>query len=96
MALTRAINTDRVRYEIARAIIGLCNTFHISVVAEGVETVAEAVTLRELGVRLFQGYLLARPAIEKLTTVPDGIIDAVHRAHESLLLDGRAMRAQSL
>ncbi len=96
MALTRAINTDHVRYEITRAIIGLCKTFHISVVAEGVETVAEAVTLRELGVRLFQGYLLAKPAIEKLPAVPDSVIDTVHRAHESTLLDGRAMSAQSL
>jgi EAL domain-containing protein (putative c-di-GMP-specific phosphodiesterase class I) len=96
MALTRAINTDRVRYEIARAIIGLCNTFHISVVAEGVETVAEAVTLRELGVRLFQGYLFARPAIEELPRISDSVIHTVHRAHESALLDGRTMRIQSL
>jgi len=96
MALTRAINTDRVRYEIARAIIGLCNTFHISVVAEGVETVAEAVTLRELGVRLFQGYLFARPSVEELPRVPDSVFDTVYRAHESALLDGPAIRAQSL
>jgi len=88
MALTRAINSDPVRYEIARAIIGLCKALHISVVAEGVETVAEAVTLRGLGVRLFQGYLFARPALEKLPAIAEGILDTVQRAHEAELLEG--------
>jgi EAL domain-containing protein (putative c-di-GMP-specific phosphodiesterase class I) len=87
MALSRAINVDPVRYEIARAIIGLCKNLHISVIAEGVETVGEAVTLRELGVRLFQGYLFARPAIEKLPPLSEGVIDAVHRTHQTALLD---------
>jgi EAL domain-containing protein (putative c-di-GMP-specific phosphodiesterase class I) len=90
MALTRAINNDPVRYEIARAIIGLCNALNISVVAEGVETVAEAVTLRDLGVHLFQGYLFAKPSLEKLPVVAESILDAVHRAHENALLEGPA------
>ena len=87
MALTRAINTDAVRYEIARAIIGLCRSLHISVVAEGVETIQEAVTLRELGVRLFQGYLFARPAIEQLPRIADTTIDAIRSAHENTILE---------
>jgi EAL domain-containing protein (putative c-di-GMP-specific phosphodiesterase class I) len=87
MALTRAINTDAVRYEIARAIIGLCRNLHISVIAEGVETIQEAVTLRELGVRLFQGYLFAKPAVERLPGIADGIIDVIHAAHETKLLE---------
>jgi EAL domain-containing protein (putative c-di-GMP-specific phosphodiesterase class I) len=82
MALTRAINTDSVRYEIARAIIGLCRSLHISVVAEGVETIQEAVTLRELGVRLFQGYLFAQPGVERLPVIAEATLDAVRVAHE--------------
>ena len=35
MALTRAINIDAVRYQIARSIIRLCLNLHISVIAEG-------------------------------------------------------------
>jgi len=88
MALTRAINTDPVRYEIARAIIGLCKNLHISVIAEGVETVAEAVALRDLGVRLFQGYLFAKPEVEQLPAVTDSVMETVHRAHETSLLEG--------
>ena len=87
MALTRAINTDAVRYEIARAIIGLCKALHISVVAEGVETIEEAVTLRELGVRIFQGYLFAKPAVEQLPGISGEIIDAIRVAHETKLLE---------
>jgi EAL domain-containing protein (putative c-di-GMP-specific phosphodiesterase class I) len=94
MALTRSIDTDRVRAKIAGAIIRLCESLHISVIAEGVETVQEAVMLRELGVRLFQGYLFAKPAVEQLPRVPASIIDAVHSAHESMLLEARVPGAE--
>ncbi len=87
MALTRAISHDPVRYEITKAIVGLCRTLHISVVAEGVETIEEAVTLRELGVRLFQGYLFARPVVDQLPGAPLDVIDAVRDAHARRLLE---------
>jgi EAL domain-containing protein (putative c-di-GMP-specific phosphodiesterase class I) len=88
MALTRAINSDSVRLEIARAVIGLCTRLHISVIAEGVETVDEALTLKQLGVRLFQGYLFAKPALEQLPQVPETTLEAIAVAHEAKLLDG--------
>jgi EAL domain-containing protein (putative c-di-GMP-specific phosphodiesterase class I) len=87
MALTRAINADRIRYEIAHAVIDLCARLHISVVAEGVETLAEAVTLRNLGVRLFQGYLFAKPALEQLPIVARSTIEAIQVAHEENVLE---------
>ena len=87
MALTRAIHEDSVRSKIAHAIISLCAGLNISVVAEGIETVQEAVALRDLGVRLFQGYLFARPAIEQLPEVSASAIEAVLRLHETQLLD---------
>jgi EAL domain-containing protein (putative c-di-GMP-specific phosphodiesterase class I) len=86
MALTRAVNRDPVRYEIARAVVELCARLHISVIAEGVETLDEAVTLRQLGVHLFQGYLFAKPAVEQMPTVATSTIDAVLAAHEAKLL----------
>jgi EAL domain-containing protein (putative c-di-GMP-specific phosphodiesterase class I) len=101
MALTRAINTDPVRYEITRAVVDLCTRLHISVVAEGVETLEEAVTLRELGVRLFQGYLFAKPALEQLPDVAASTVDAVRELHEAKLLakspasGGTEMRART-
>jgi EAL domain-containing protein (putative c-di-GMP-specific phosphodiesterase class I) len=87
MALTRNIDTDRVRHAITRSIVSLCKELHISVIAEGVETVPEAATLRELGIRLFQGYLFARPATEQLPDIRPGLLDEVCAAHEIAVLE---------
>jgi diguanylate cyclase (GGDEF)-like protein len=46
---------------IVRAIISLAHSLGMRVVAEGVETEAQFLTLASLGCDLFQGYLLARP-----------------------------------
>lgn len=45
----------------AAAVIALSHALAIDVVAEGVETAAQAATLRRLGCRVGQGYLFARP-----------------------------------
>jgi len=96
MALTRSINSDDVRAKITGAIVGLCNSLNISVIAEGVETLEEAVALRALGVRLFQGYYFARPEIEQLPMVPASIIDSVHAACEARLLGEPAAAARAV
>jgi EAL domain-containing protein (putative c-di-GMP-specific phosphodiesterase class I) len=90
MALTRAIAADPVRRKIVAAIVMLCQSLNVSVIAEGVESLQEAVTLRDLGVRLFQGYFFARPGLEQLPIVPMERVDSVRRAHESLLLQQTA------
>lgn len=95
MALTRAIGHDAVRYEITKAIVALCQTLHISVVVEGVETLDEAVTLRGLGVRLFQGYLFAMPTIGHLASAPQETIAAVEAAHEQRMLESPTSAAGS-
>jgi PAS domain S-box-containing protein len=43
------------------AIGALCDQLGITVVAEGIETLAQARAIRELGCRIGQGYLLGRP-----------------------------------
>lgn len=69
MALVRNIDADPVRRAIVQGILGVCNALGIEVIAEGIETPAELRQLRELGVSLFQGYLLARPVTESLPVV---------------------------
>jgi EAL domain-containing protein (putative c-di-GMP-specific phosphodiesterase class I) len=41
---------------------------NILVIAEGIETEAEFLTLRELGIRYYQGYLFSKPVFEGLST----------------------------
>lgn len=69
MALTRAIDSDRTRQIIVRSILYAARDLGIKVIAEGIETEAELDTLREAGVTLFQGYLFARPAFERIDQV---------------------------
>jgi EAL domain-containing protein (putative c-di-GMP-specific phosphodiesterase class I) len=88
MALTRSIHADRVRRAIVASILSLCRELHISVIAEGIETLEEAVVLRDMGVRLFQGYLFAKPALERLAPIAPGMSEKIRAAHESSLLGG--------
>ncbi|MEA2688233.1 MAG: hypothetical protein QOD51_840, partial [Candidatus Eremiobacteraeota bacterium] len=49
------------RAQMVRAIVMLAHNLHLTVVAEGVETVAELAALQELSCECGQGYLLSRP-----------------------------------
>ncbi len=69
MQLVRGIDTDGPRQAIARAVIQVCDDLGIDVIAEGVETEDEYRWFRRVGVRLYQGYLLGRPAFEALPQV---------------------------
>ena len=68
MTLLRGIDASPIRQAIVRSVIELCRILEVTVLAEGVETDAELHTLLDLGVSLFQGFLLARPAFEALPT----------------------------
>jgi predicted signal transduction protein with EAL and GGDEF domain len=59
---------------IIRAIRALADALHIEVIAEGVETEADAATLLAMGINLLQGYLFAKPIPQAL--VHDWLIDA--------------------
>lgn len=69
MELTRTIDRDPVRQAIVSGVALTCQKLGILIIAEGIETEAEAGALRELGVRYMQGYLYARPEVEALPTV---------------------------
>lgn len=66
IALVRDIDQDQRRRTITLGMIKVCQSLKIDVVAEGVERAEELSILQEAGVRYIQGYLLARPAVNKL------------------------------
>ncbi len=56
MALIRDIVRDKQKESIVSAIISLCKKLSVSVIAEGVETKAQADLLNQLGCQYFQGF----------------------------------------
>jgi len=51
---------------LVKAIIAMARSLRLKVIAEGVETLAEARCLADMGISLQQGYLFARPGFESL------------------------------
>lgn len=72
LALVRGIDSDRRRQAIVKGVVTICADLDTLVIAEGIETAAEATTLRALGVRYHQGYWYARPAIGRLPRIAAG------------------------
>lgn len=69
MDLVREIDTDRAKRAIVRNILNMMADLGVTPVCEGIETVGEYQALRDLGVSLMQGYLLAKPETEALPGV---------------------------
>lgn len=69
MALIRGIDESAARRAIVAGVLSIADAIGVRCIAEGIETAAELRTLKEIGIRLCQGYLLARPAIETLPVV---------------------------
>ena len=66
MSLTRNLDQRPAARAIVDSLVQLGQSLGTKIVAEGVETGAEYAALRDAGIKLMQGYLLARPAFEAL------------------------------
>ena len=64
MELLRGIDSSVAKQAIIASIVTLAREMGILVLAEGVETEAELVTLRAAGITLFQGYYFGKPQLE--------------------------------
>lgn len=69
MSLIRGIDGSAARRSIVAGMVRIADALGVACIAEGIETAAELQTLREIGIRLCQGYLLARPATESLPDI---------------------------
>ena len=59
--LVTGINADPIRQALVVGLLHFASSTGVEIIAEGVETEAERLTLQELGVALGQGFLFARP-----------------------------------
>lgn len=62
MKLIRNINNDSIKFALVKSMVELSHVSNISLIAEGVETREELITLIELGVQYAQGYFLQKPS----------------------------------
>lgn len=69
MDLVRDIDASLPRRMIVDGVMRIAKALDITVIAEGIETLAEYEALRSIGVRYIQGYLLARPGFMTLPEV---------------------------
>jgi EAL domain-containing protein (putative c-di-GMP-specific phosphodiesterase class I) len=70
MALLRGIDASPARQAIVAGLANIAQSLDTTVIAEGVETEREFTMLRATGIRLYQGYLFAKPAFRELSPVP--------------------------
>ena len=66
MDIIRGIDTDVARRTIVKHTLNMLFELDITPLCEGVETYGELSVLKDLGVSLIQGYLLAKPSFEAL------------------------------
>jgi PAS domain S-box-containing protein len=59
--LVTGINADPIRQALVAGMLHFASSVGVELIAEGVETEAESLTLQKLGVALGQGFLFARP-----------------------------------
>lgn len=79
MDLIRGIDIDPIRRTIVKHTLNMLEEMAIVPLCEGVETAGELSALRDLGVSLVQGYLIAKPKFEALAT-PVAIDTLLERA----------------
>jgi EAL domain-containing protein (putative c-di-GMP-specific phosphodiesterase class I) len=66
MGLIRGIDGCHARQEIVAGVTRVAGALGMECIAEGIETAAELDTLRAIGIRLYQGFYIAKPEVEAL------------------------------
>ncbi len=81
-AFVRDLGREPSAEAVTRAIVALATSLDMSLVAEGVETEAQAAMLRAMGCQELQGFLYARPLpAEHIATLPIVAVAAAPGAH---------------
>ncbi len=91
-SLVADVHSDFYKQETLKSLVGLSRRIGALVIAEGIETEAEAVTVLELGCDLLQGYFLAKPqpaeAFSAAAAGPHGmsVVDTLARSFRSRMV----------
>ena len=69
MELTRDLHLRPTALAIVKSLVALTSSLGAEIIAEGIEALDEYAAVRDCGIHLMQGYLLAKPAFEALPKV---------------------------
>lgn len=69
IALITGISENKLHQQIVRELIRLANMYGSHLVAEGIETEADMVHVRKMGIRYGQGYYFAKPSHQILASI---------------------------
>ena len=81
-SLLSGIQDSTQKQHFVREIVDFCHENHIMALAEGVETREELQTVIRLGADLIQGYYVARPSAEILSSVNGDVKMEIRRFHQ--------------
>jgi diguanylate cyclase (GGDEF)-like protein len=70
------INQDPVKLQFVKSIQQIADNSNAQVIAEGIETEAEFLIIKDLGINLGQGYFISRPSHNPPTTLPPAVANA--------------------
>lgn len=73
--LIRNIDSDADKQLMVSNFVSYCKQRSILVLAEGVETKAEFVKIKEMGIELVQGYYVGHPEFELMKEVPEHVFE---------------------
>jgi EAL domain-containing protein (putative c-di-GMP-specific phosphodiesterase class I) len=76
ISITKGIDNDPMRRSLAAAVASFGLEMGLTVIAEGIETTAEATTLQRLGIGTGQGYYIGRPG--PISDLARALKDATH------------------
>lgn len=85
MHFIQGINHDPVKLQFVRSIQEIAEKSGCRVIAEGIETQAELVKIRDLDIAYGQGYHLARPLAQPAQVLPAEVIMTLRPAYEARL-----------
>lgn len=80
----RGIADDPLKFRLVQAMRDIAESSHAELIAEGIETESEFVTLRDLGIAYGQGYLIAHPTPRPATAPSAAIITLINQCNVSI------------
>ncbi|MFL9923535.1 GGDEF domain-containing protein [Herbaspirillum lusitanum] len=79
MHFIQGINHDPMKLQFVRSIQEIAEKSGSIVIAEGIESQAELLTIRDLGIACGQGYHIARPMAEPMTSISEDLSKSLRR-----------------